>query len=195
MKRIPTTVVTLVGDEAHAASEDLGRAANVRAVLPDPDDPPLERAVEAWRESSRSHRTFTVHDADPLALVRDAWVAHYDEETPGGALEVAVSETLARWRSGALELPDYYLVLEAEDLATTERHWYLGVLHEHAPHRVVPVAPDPDLLRNALSHLRAGRWWDDLSDLLSRIDRVVPDHVGVPKDPSDERRTDTRVGT
>ena len=57
-----------------------------------------------------------------------------------GELEVAVSETLARWRPGSIELPDYYLVIDADTWAPTRRHWYLGVLHATAPARVVPAA-------------------------------------------------------
>ena len=91
----------------------------------------------------RAHSPYLVHDADPLAAVGDAWVRRYDEQGPIGELEVAVAETLARWRVGSIELPDYYLVLDAEAWGATRRHWYLGVLHGAAPARVVPV-PDPD---------------------------------------------------
>jgi hypothetical protein len=45
---------------------------------------------------------------------------------------------LARWRVGSIELPDYYLALDAESWTATRRHWFLGVLHTAAPARVVP---------------------------------------------------------
>ena len=177
-RRTSTTVVAVVGDPetTHACVERLGYAANVVGLVVPPDDPPLDRAVAAWNDATRAHAPYFVHDADPLAAVADAWVRLYDEHGPRGELEVAVSETLARWRPGSIELPDYYLVLDAETWAPTRRHWYLGVLHTAAPARVVPVAAGD--AEAALAHLGAGRWWPDLDELLDGIDRVVPDRVG-----------------
>ena len=91
-------------------------------------------------------------------------------------LEVAVAETLARWRVGSIELPDYYLVLDAESWTATRRHWYLGVLHTAAPARVVPVR-DPDTAARTLPRLGAGAWWPALDDLLGGIEQVVPDQL------------------
>ena len=102
----------------------------------------------------------------------------YDEQGPAGELEVAVADALARFRSGALELPDYYLVVGPEALGVTARHWYLGVLHAAAPARVVPV-PGATGAVEAVSGLAAGRWWPSAEELLEGIDRVVPDRVGV----------------
>ena len=178
-----TTVVALVGTDTAACVERLGRAANVVPVAPDEDDPALDRAVAAWSEATKVHTPYLVHDADPLLAVADAWVRRYDEAGPIGELEVAVSETLARWRVGSIELPDYYLVLDAESWGPTRRHWYLGVLHATAPARVVPV-PDPDAAARMLPRLGAGAWWPDLDDLLGGIDQVVPDQVVVSADSS-----------
>jgi hypothetical protein len=108
--------------------------------------------------------------------VADAWVRYFDQEGPIGELEVAVAETLARWRVGSLELPDYYLVLDAPSWGVTRRHWYLGVLHGAAPARVVPV-PDPDAAARTLPRLGAGAWWGDLGDLLDGVERIVPDQL------------------
>ena len=175
-RRTSTTVVAVVGTDAAACVEQLGLAAHVVPVLVDADDPPLDRAVAAWAEAVRAHSPYLVHDADPLAVVADAWVRRFDEAGPIGELEVAVSETLARWRVGSIELPDYYLVLDAESWTPTRRHWYLGVLHAAAPARVVPV-PDPDAAARMLPRLGTGAWWPDLDDLLDGIDQVVPDQV------------------
>jgi hypothetical protein len=90
---------------------------------------------------------------------------------------VAVADTLARWRTRAIELPDYYLVLDAESFTATRRHWYLGVLHRAAPIRVVPVAAATDQLRSRIGKLTSGRWWPDLDQVLADVDRVVPDQV------------------
>jgi hypothetical protein len=165
-----------VGTDAAACVERLGRAANVVPVTVDADEPPLDRAVAAWSDAARSHSPYFVHDADPLAAVADAWVRRYDEEGPIGELEVAEVETLARWRVGSIELPDYYVVLDAERWGPTRRHWYLGMLHSRAPARVVPV-PDPDAAARMLPRLGAGAWWPDLDDLLGGIEQVVPDQL------------------
>ncbi|HXY93134.1 MAG TPA: hypothetical protein VEP49_11700 [Acidimicrobiia bacterium] len=170
-------MVSVVGHGARACVERLGRGANVATMVPEPDDAALDRAVAAWTTATRVHTPYFAHDADPLDATASAWVRRYDERGPVGELEVAVSDTLARWRAGSLELPDYYLVLDAEAWAPTRRHWYLGVLHRAAPARVVPVA-NADVAEATLPRLGAGRWWPDLDELLDGIDRVVPDQVG-----------------
>jgi hypothetical protein len=154
--------------------ERLASSANVATLVPDADDAGLDRAVAAWTVATRTHTPYFVHDADPLGAVADAWVRRYDEEGPLGELEVVVADTILRWRVGSLDLPDYYLVLDAEAWGPTRRHWYLGVLHRAAPARVVP-APHADAAVAALPRLTAGRWWPDLDELLEGIDRVVPD--------------------
>jgi hypothetical protein len=174
-RRTSTTVVAVVGDGARACVERLGTAVNVADASPDDGDP-LDRAVAAWSEASHAHSPYFVHDADPLAGVADAWVRRYDERGPVGELEVAVEATLARWWVGSIELPDYYLVLDAESMVPTRRHWYLGVLHRAAPARVAPVA-DPIEAAGALRRLAAGHWWPDVDELLSGIDRLVPDRL------------------
>jgi hypothetical protein len=175
MRRISTTVVALVGEPARACLEGLERAANVRAVPTDPEAAPLERATAAWQVAAGSHRPYLVHDADPLAAVADAWVRRFDEQAPAGELEVAVAETLRRWRAGTVELPDYYLVLDADAWQATRRHWYLGVLHRAAPSRVLPAPGTAAAVRERLAVLAAGRWWPDMDRLLDGIDRLVPD--------------------
>jgi hypothetical protein len=175
-QRTSTTVVAVVGTRAPECVERLGRAVNVVPVAIDADEPALDRAVGAWAEAARAHSPYLVHDADPLGAVADAWVRRFDEEGPVGELEVAVAETLARWRVGSIELPDYYLVLDAEAWGATRRHWYLGVLHSKAPARVVPV-PDPDAAARMLPRLGAGAWWPDVDVLLAGIERVVPDQL------------------
>lgn len=178
-RRTSTTVVTIVGDlnTARASVERVGRAANVGWIVPPPEDHPLDRAVAAWNDATHAHTPYFVHDADPLAAVADAWVRLYDEHGPRGELEVVVSETLARWRPGSIELPDYYVVLDADTWPPTRRHWYLGVLHSAAPARVIPVTAE--VTDDILTGLSAGRWWPDLDDLLDGVDKVVPDLVGL----------------
>ncbi|HEX6254381.1 MAG TPA: hypothetical protein VFZ70_01085 [Euzebyales bacterium] len=84
-------------------------------------------------------------------------------------------------------LTDYYIVLDAEDLPATERHWYLGVLRDAAPSRVVPVPSTATAIDRTLRRLPAGRWWPDLPDLLAGIDRVAPDVVDRSQATTDAR--------
>jgi hypothetical protein len=177
MQRISTTVIGLVGERARACAEALERAANIRVELPDPEAPPLDRAVAAWQAATGTQAPYLVHDADPLALVADAWVRRYDQQGPAGELEVAVRDTLSRWRSRSIELPDYYIVLDAESWSETRRHWYLGLLHRAAPSRVVPVADGADQVRARIGTLASGRWWPELDRLLTDVDRLVPDRL------------------
>ena len=177
MQRVSTTVIALIGEQARASAKGLDGAANVRVELPDPAAPPLERAAAAWQAATGTKAPYLVHDADPLALVADAWTRRIDEQGPAGELEVALADTLARWRARAIELPDYYLVLDAASLTATRRHWYLGVLHRAAPTRVVPLDTATDQLRTRLGKLTSGPWWPDLDRVLADVDRVVPDRV------------------
>lgn len=167
----------MVGTDAAQAVAALGTARNIVGLSPDPDATDLDRAVEAWRTAETIHTRFTVHDADPLAAVAAAWTAMYDRQGVRGDLEVLVAETIARWRSGALELPDYYLVLDPDELGSTPTHWYLGVLHRAASARVVPVPPATPVER-VIGSLPAGRWWPDLPELLDGIEHIVPDQAG-----------------
>ncbi len=176
VQRVATTVIAVVGPEAGACAAALGAAANVRAVVPDAEGAPLDRAVSAWREAQRAHIPWLVHDADPLAGVADAWSATFDQQAGRGALEVEVAAAVARWRARSVELPDYYLVLDPESWPATRRHFHLGFLHRAAPHRVVPTTPAA--AATAIAHLHAGRWWPDLDRLLADVDQVVPDRVG-----------------
>ncbi|MGD9796598.1 MAG: hypothetical protein AB7H43_03765 [Acidimicrobiia bacterium] len=176
MLSLNTTVVAVIAP-GEAAPLDGLRAGNVRVVRADPDAPPLDRALAAWREASGTSAPYVVHDADPLAWVAEAWIRRFDGAGAAGELEVAVSETLARWRARSLDLPDYYLLVDPEGLGVTRRHWYLGVLGAAAAARVVPARPAVGLL-DQLGALPPGPWWPDLDRLVADLDRVVPDQVG-----------------
>jgi hypothetical protein len=190
VQRASTTVVVLVGPETTAVLRMLEGAANVRVVDLELDAPPLDRAVTATSAAEGAHVPYLVHDADPLAMVADAWVRYFDGAGPVGELEVAVSETLARARTGAVELPDYYLVLDPVRLDATRRHFWLGLVHRDAPGRVVPVEPDPPRVLTALGMLAPGRWWSPLPELLAGIEREVPDQIGASSPPSPREASD-----
>ncbi len=173
-KRLSTTVVTIVGAGADAAVQSLDDARNVRTLRPSDDEPPAQRAMTAWQQVGKSRSLYTVHDADPLESVVTAWMALF-EGGARGDLEVAVTEALARQRSDTIGLPDFYLVVDPEILPTGRRDWYLGVLHRAAPHRVVPVEPETELIRAALASLPHGPWWPEFPKLLDGLELILPD--------------------
>jgi hypothetical protein len=178
---VNTTVVAVVAPpESDALSAVHG--ANVRVVRPHAaadGTESLQRAMTVWQEARGTAATYLVHDADPLGWVGNAWVRQFDGEGAAGELEVAVAETVARWRAGTLDLPDYYVVVDAEDLTPTRRHWFIGVLGSAAPARVVATRAD-HLLTDDLGRLRTGPWWPGLDEVLADIGEVVPDKVGLP---------------
>lgn len=180
MQRSAATVVALVGPGADGLVPRLGQAGRVRAVSVDPALPPLERAVAAQQGTAATGATLAVHDADPLAAVVDAWVRLFDGTGAAGELEVARAAVVARWRARAVELPDYYLLLDPDGWDPTRRHWYLGVLSAAAPARVAPLRAADDVPA-ALRRLPAGRWWPRLDRLLDGVERQVPDRL-VPPD-------------
>ena len=180
MLAVQTTVVAVVAGDERAEPLARVRAANVRVVPGEERGPAVERATRACEQVRRTNLPYLLHDADPLAGVVDAWARFFDGEGAVGELEVAVSETLARWRARSLDLPDYYLVVDPEALPATRRHWFLGVLASAAPSRVVTGRPSEPLV-DRLADLRPGPWWPDLDRLLAGIDRVVPDRAGLPR--------------
>jgi hypothetical protein len=101
MLPVNTTVVAVVAPPGLSPLDD-AHAANVRVLQPDPDHAPLDRAREVWAQARRTSASYLVHDADPLAWIADAWAARFEGRGAVGDLEVAVAETVARWRGGAL---------------------------------------------------------------------------------------------
>ncbi len=178
MQRAHATIVSLVGaetdaDAAKAAVERMARARNVRA-LPDPSDGShATRAATNLTEAARSGGPYAVTAFDPLAPLASAWVARFDGTGTPGDFEVALKRVLELWRAGGLELPDYYLAVDPDSWTPTRRHWFLGVLHEAASHRVAPTDPRPGA--EVLTELRAGRWWPPLDRVLRDIERRIPD--------------------
>jgi len=178
MQRSSATVVAVVGPGSGAVVGAVAAAGRVRAVAVDPVLPALERAVAAQQGAGGGGSALAVHDADPLADVADAWARRYDGGGSAGELEVAVAALRSRWRAGAVELPDYYVVLDPEAWAPTRRHLYLGHLAGQAPTRMLPAADAPEVVA-VLWRLPTGRWWPDLGRLLDGLDRVVPDALAV----------------
>jgi hypothetical protein len=131
----------------------------------------------AWEQARRTTTPYLLHDADPLAWVADAWARRFQEQGGDGDLEVAVAETLARWRARSLDLPDYYLLTDPEGLSPILRHWFLGLLGSAAPSRVVTSRAGAPVV-DQLADLRPGSWWPNLDRVLAGIDRILPEQLG-----------------
>ena len=164
----------MVGERAADVLLHLDPAPNVRVFRTEalgPGGDVLGAAVEASRAASGTQLPFFAFDADPLDLVATAWVRRFDVDSPGpaGELEVAVAETLARWRAGSVDLPDFYLLTDVEALAQLQRHWYFGLLGAAAPQRIVLAGGSPTA---TLRRLPAGRWWPEPDRLLEGVDRL-----------------------
>jgi hypothetical protein len=181
--RVNTTVVAVIAPEGDASPLDRVRAANVRVLRPDTDAAALDRAVMAWEIARRTNTPYLLHDADPLAWVADAWARRFQEEGTAGDLEVALAETLARWRARSLDLPDFYLLTDPERLSPVMRHWFLGLLGSAAPNRVATGRAGAPAVEK-LADLHAGPWWPDLDRVLAGIDRVLPEQLGGSGTPS-----------
>ncbi|MEV5414153.1 hypothetical protein AB0K60_35630 [Thermopolyspora sp. NPDC052614] len=175
MRRLSSTVVVVAGERAAEIIPGLESLHNVRSLVRG-DRTPAEVTAALGRAAS----TYVVHDADPLAAIGDAWTGFFDGTEPVGGLEVAIETTLADLNADRLVLPDYYIVLEPDDLSPTRRHWWLGVLAGAAPARVVPAAASVSAVAATLGNLSAGRWWpSDLGRWLRELPRVVPDRAGL----------------
>jgi hypothetical protein len=175
--RVNTTVVAVVAPTGDPSPLERVRAANVRVIRPDTEAAALDRAVVAWEQARRTSTPYLVHDADPLAWVADAWAQRFQAGGSAGDLEVAVAETLARWRARSLDLPDYYLLTDPERLSPILRHWFLGLLGSAAPSRVVNGRAGA-LVVDQLANLRPGPWWPGLDRVLAGIERVLPEQLG-----------------
>jgi hypothetical protein len=176
MRRLSSTVVVVAGEAAARVLAELGDLHNVRTVLRG-DRTPAE-VTESLARSSAA--TYVVHDADPLGAVGDAWTGFFDGTEPVGGLEAAIEATIAELDAERIVLPDYYIVLEPDDLPPTRRHWWLGVLAGAAPARVVPSPASAAAVADVLGRLAAGRWWPaDVRGWLRGLPRTVPDRAGL----------------
>jgi hypothetical protein len=174
--RLSSTVVVVAGERAGTVVSGLDGLHNVRAIARGERSP-----AEAAEAINRATATYVVHDADPLGAVGDAWVDLFDGVGPVGGLEVAIETALAALRSDRLVLPDYYVVLDPDEMPVTRRHWWLGALAGTAPTRVVPAQASVSAVTEVLGSLSSGRWWpEDTAKWLRGLPRVVPDRAGLP---------------
>lgn len=175
MERATSTTLVVVGGEA-SLFEDLDRLPNVRAASLTGRP---EGAVKSFVEAA--HTAYVAHDRDPLEHVASAWVEFFDDKGTLGTLELEVATASGILRRGEASLPDYYVVLDPEELSMTWKHWWLGVLPDVAPLRVLPTDGDFNAIRRQLRRLPVGRMWPDSLDWLNRLTRNAPDRLGLDR--------------
>ncbi len=173
MEQANSTTVVVVGPGSTTVLDDLDRLPNVRAAsLAETPDEFAKEFVSAAGTS------YVLHDRDPLGHVASAWVEFFDDRVTFDTLELEVDVAREAFRRGEAELPDYYVVLEPETLHGTWKHWWLGVLPDASPRRVLPAA-DAASVRRLLKALPTGRLWPDPDGWLPRLRTRVPDRVGI----------------
>jgi len=169
-----STTLVVVGDETDAALNTLDGLANVRAIhlraVPDSD---------AARWTSATQTPYLVHDRDPLEHVAAAWVEFFDDLSTLGSLELEIERVLVALGNDAVAIPDYYVVLAPESLPPTWKHWWLGVMPQASPTRVIPWSDSDASLVRLLRRLPTGRPWPDPAPWLRGLTHAVPDRVGL----------------
>ena len=168
-----STSLTVIGDGAPALIGALEHLPNVRiAEFGEVDDDYADRWI------ARTQAPYVVHDHDPLRHVASAWVEFFDDLATLDTLDLEVDRVLAKLGSDSTSMPDYYVILDPESLAPTWKHWWLGVLPEAAPTRVIPWSNQSGSFVRMLRRLPTGRPWPEPRTWLRGVARAVPDRVG-----------------
>ncbi|CAN5134138.1 hypothetical protein BH09ACT1_BH09ACT1_05310 [soil metagenome] len=174
MGSVTSTTVVLVGGSAPQLLGTLGQFANVRAAsLADAS----EDEARTWTAQARA--PYVVHDRDPLEHVAAAWVEFFDDLTTIETLDLEVERAASALASGALTMPDYYVVVDPDLLSPTWKHWWLGVLAIAAPSRVIPWDDGSSSIARVLRRLPTGRAWPKPRPWLQDVARSVPDRIGL----------------
>lgn len=188
MSRTPsTTTIAVVGADASEASREVAAvASNVAAEFLDE----REGIFDGWRRALRHHAVYTLVDADPIAGVVDQWANRL--EGRDHELELAIGTV------PDLPSPAYYAV--DPELGNTRVHWYLGLLMDLAPARILTVAATPGNLLEAIRHRPYGRSLPDLPELAARTRDFVPAGLSAPRgkpaaQPGPGSSFDARSGT
>lgn len=173
------TVITLVAGDAQTVEDLLEKLERRHLHNVDAVSLRSEDARDAAPRLLSSHATYIVSDADPLEHVAAAWVEFFDSRSTLGTLEIEVERAVEQLESGAVVMPDYYLLLDPEGLEGTWRHWWLGVLPAQSRNRVLPTAASVDRVNRLLSRLPSGRAWPRPARWLRTLERTVPDRAGL----------------
>ena len=178
-------MVALVGEIDADLLGRLGRPPNVSVL--EPSTPGAEATLETFSRAGRLLTPYAAVAADPLAELAAEWQRMWSVGEPDHLFEERAGEAISAWRSGKLELPDYYIVVLDPPAARIdpnqpEPHRYdfhLGVLRSERPSRVAEVVgaePAETAARalHALAGLRQGPWWPAMDRLVESIRSFFP---------------------
>lgn len=190
MRRGSSTVVALVGDIGADLLGHLSKPSNVSVLEPPAQS--LEASFETFSQAGRRLTTYAVVAADPLGQVAEEWQKMW---TVGGAdnqFEERAGEAILAWRSGRLEMPDYYVVVLNEPVSpvaatTTKPHqhdFHLGVLRSERPKRVAEVVAaeageTAARILQTLAQLPQGPWWPAVDRLIESVRSFFPGQLAI----------------
>jgi hypothetical protein len=176
MRRGSSTVVAIVGAAPPALLETLGRAPNVAAL--EAEDATLEEAARTLARAEGVASPYVVVAADPLGEVAQQWSAMWSPGSEDHSFDETAGVLVAEWRSGRVELPDYYIVVAAEEVHAAQFH--LGFLKSERLARVilVPLSEHsgelaPSVLA-VLPVLPQGPWWPAVDRLMDAAREYFP---------------------
>jgi len=157
--RAVTTTLSLVGDIDEETFPALASVAANISVEPAPSDND-EELLAAWKRAQSRTAIYTVVGFDPLQQLVDQWA----ESLAGGEPIV--------FGLAAIEVPDYYLV----DLSLGEPRlsWYLQLLFDLAPQRIITVEATVDELYRTIADLPYGAALPTSRALEQAAGRFVP---------------------
>jgi hypothetical protein len=177
MRHSSSTVVVLSGPVPGEVLAAVGRSMNVALIRPGDDDD----IAEALRRAGRAVSPYALVLADPLADLARGWRTMWDVASqPGPAdFEQEAAKALAAWRADRFELPDYYMVLAADNTAEHGADFHLGPLRSIRPRRVEVVAAEEPAEQaigglHALGSLRHGPWWPGLDSIIDTARAFYP---------------------
>ncbi|HWD08270.1 MAG TPA: hypothetical protein VHA57_04155 [Actinomycetota bacterium] len=129
MRRGSSTVLSLIGEVHREVLAPLNAAPNVSVVRPRGEEP--DAVERAFAEAAGRAAPFVVVSGDLLHDVAVEWRNRWDVRSGRDDFEVKAGEALGRWRSGRLELPDYYLVALDEHPVAPGEPARPGATHPH----------------------------------------------------------------
>ena len=202
MRRGSSTVVALVGEISAELLAQLSKPSNISVL--EPSAPGLEASFETFSRAGRHSTTYAVVPADPLAEVASEWRKMWSVGSGGNIFEERAGEAIVAWRSGRMEMPDYYLVVLKEPAPPLpiragepyEYDFHLAVLRSERPSRVAEVVAGEAgetaaRIMQLLAQLKQGPWWPPVDELIDSIRSFFPgdlatgmDRRSEPDDPS-----------
>ena len=154
-----TTTLALVGpphEDTLRALESVASNIGVEIALARDD----ESLMGSWKRARSRSAIYTVVNFDPLQRLVDRWAESLDSGDP------IIPD------GGIVALPDYYLI--DPSLAEPLRSWYLQLLFDYAPQRIITIEATVEDLYRTVSDLPYGAALPTSRELEEAASRFVP---------------------